>query len=51
MRALIGSYFMKKKWMVHRDDSGWRHAISSEQKKRLFSMKMSRYVIKVVDNV
>ena len=24
-RALIGYFFMKKKWMVHRDGSGWRH--------------------------
>ena len=33
MRALIGQYFMEKKWMVHRDGSGWRYCdfISTEK--------------------
>ena len=57
-RALIGKFFMKKKWMVHRDGSCWRHCRWNFLPAKVFSLNFLRvklnfscYLWQVLSNI
>ena len=45
-RALIGQFSMKKKWMVHRDGSCWRHCRRNFLPAKVFSHNFFRVKLK-----